>query len=383
MDLTPPPRPPRNPPSGPGTEASRKSPLPLLVTLIGFSLLLAGGVWAFVFLPRWVEDRPRVAALPESSGTEDPTGTANLPATPESSGDGMLEAAPLPPEDPTTARGLQPLEPTPPVTREIAQAPAAQAPIAARTRPAQAAKSPPTPKAPEIDADFAGHMSAGLAALGGEEFADAKAAFERARALDPSSPSVADGLARAAAGLKLQTIASDLQAAATAEQTEAWAEAAARYQAVLKLEPGLDEALRGQQRASTRAVLDGRLAGYLGHSHRLSSQEVLNEAAVTLETALEIEPAGPKLTDQRQRLAKLIDQYSIAIPVTLQSDGETQVVVYRVGNLGAFSQRQIELRPGKYTVVGTRDGYRDVRHTLAVEPGSPAASLRVACEERI
>jgi len=61
----------------------------------------------------------------------------------------------------------------------------------------------------------------------------------------------------------------------------------------------------------------------------------------------------------------------------------TDVVVYRVGRLGAFSRHELNLKPGAYTVVGTRDGYRDVRLRLVVIPGSPPDPLVVRCTERL
>jgi hypothetical protein len=48
-----------------------------------------------------------------------------------------------------------------------------------------------------------------------------------------------------------------------------------------------------------------------------------------------------------------------------------------------FFSRSLELRPGTYTVVGTRRGYRDVRVLLRVKPEVPAEPLVVRCEEEI
>ena len=67
----------------------------------------------------------------------------------------------------------------------------------------------------------------------------------------------------------------------------------------------------------------------------------------------------------------------------LESDGLTEVVIYRVGQYGAFSTRDVELLPGRYTVVGTRDGYRDVRREVVLPPGAPPSPVTVRCEEPI
>ena len=65
----------------------------------------------------------------------------------------------------------------------------------------------------------------------------------------------------------------------------------------------------------------------------------------------------------------------IKIAVDLQSDLQTDVVVYRVGKLGSFETHRLELHPGTYTVVGTRDGYRDVRKRFTLRAGeSPERS---------
>jgi hypothetical protein len=69
--------------------------------------------------------------------------------------------------------------------------------------------------------------------------------------------------------------------------------------------------------------------------------------------------------------------------VQLESDRETEVVVYRVGRLGAFDRFELELRPGTYTAVGTRNGFRDVRREFTVRPGAPAGPFVIRCEEPI
>lgn len=71
------------------------------------------------------------------------------------------------------------------------------------------------------------------------------------------------------------------------------------------------------------------------------------------------------------------------VAVTLRSDGKTDVTVFRVGGLGRFAQHQLELLPGDYVAVGTRDGYRDVRVSFAVRPGAAPAPVTVQCGQAI
>ena len=69
--------------------------------------------------------------------------------------------------------------------------------------------------------------------------------------------------------------------------------------------------------------------------------------------------------------------------VVLESDEKTEVTVFQVAVLGKFERVELALRPGTYTVVGTRRGYRDVRRTLVVRPGQEPAPLLVLCEEKV
>ena len=57
------------------------------------------------------------------------------------------------------------------------------------------------------------------------------------------------------------------------------------------------------------------------------------------------------------------------------------MTIYKVGRLGAFERRELNLRPGRYTIVGSRDGCRDVRKEIVLSPDM--APVAVRCEERI
>jgi len=62
-------------------------------------------------------------------------------------------------------------------------------------------------------------------------------------------------------------------------------------------------------------------------------------------------------------------------------DRITEVSIYRVGKLGTFERHELNLRPGRYTLLGSSDGCRDVRMTIVVEPSM--GPISIVCEERI
>ena len=107
------------------------------------------------------------------------------------------------------------------------------------------------------------------------------------------------------------------------------------------------------------------------------------EAEILLQRAQEIEGPGPRHRVQVASLRRALEEVRTSIPIVLESDGKTEVVVHKVGRLGAFERKNLELRPGTYTVIGKRSGYRDVRRQLVVEPKGPPPPLVVRCEEEI
>jgi hypothetical protein len=71
------------------------------------------------------------------------------------------------------------------------------------------------------------------------------------------------------------------------------------------------------------------------------------------------------------------------VRVRLESDSLTEVSVYRVGRLGRFGTRELSLRPGTYTVTGSRDGYRDERLELVVKPGLEPIRVTIVCKAKV
>ena len=89
------------------------------------------------------------------------------------------------------------------------------------------------------------------------------------------------------------------------------------------------------------------------------------------------------IVTQARPVERLIAGAEKPVRVALASDNQTEVTIYRVGRLGAFEHKDMELLPGRYTVVGVRPGYRDVRRELTLLPGSAAPTLVIRCEEPI
>ncbi len=323
------------------------------------AVMVAGLLGVFIVLPRWQQNR----ALRADSG-------------------GNLRTPEFPPEDVALAAE----RPAPADSSPMLEPSATSSPMPSATPrpvPVGAQTAPPTRPPSDEQQRFIRAMSDGLEALENGQWQAAHDAFERAARLRPGAPEVADGLARARAGKRRQSVADNLRQAGELEKREAWREAERLYQAVLEMDAESAAALAGHDRTRARADLDEKLEFHIANPDRLSTAAVFDDASTCLEEAMDTTPKGPRLEAQISRLEAALERASTPVAVVLESDSLTDVMVYRVGRLGSFTRRELKLKPGAYTVVGSRSGYRDVRLQLVVHPDSPPEPLVVRCTESL
>jgi tetratricopeptide (TPR) repeat protein len=233
------------------------------------------------------------------------------------------------------------------------------------------------------DDNYARAVGSGFAALGAGRLDEAHEAFVKARALKPNGAEAAEGLRRVSAALTARGFASMRQRAVTLEAQERWEEAERVYEDVLAADPSLAFAQEGKARTSSRADLSLRLQQYLDRPDRLSTLSVREDARSLLDTARAQSPQGPVIRSQIARLEILLPSFDKPVRLSLVSDNSTQIVIPSIGSFGTFARRDIELRPGKYTVVGTRNGFRDVRREITIAPGQEMQTIRVTCSDPI
>src|SRR6185503_7091135 len=233
------------------------------------------------------------------------------------------------------------------------------------------------------DAEYERRLSAGFGLLSSEDFGGARREFEAALALKPGSREATDGIVQAEEGAKLAQIKLAEVRALAFERRELWSQAIELYRNVLAGDGTLLFAQEGLERAQQRAGLDAKLVNLIDNPTLLFGDQVLADARALLETAGAETDQGPRLKSQIAKLGELVEMASKPLPVRLESDQLTTVTLYRVGALGAFAAKDLELRPGTYTVIGSRDGYRDVRKTFTVRPGRDLPPISVVCVEPI
>ena len=142
-------------------------------------------------------------------------------------------------------------------------------------------------------------------------------------------------------------------------------------------------ALDGAEKALQRASLLSALDDHIGSKDRLTSPLVAKEVRNLLQEIASLDNPGNKILQRAAFAKKLLELANRPVWVTLQSDGQTEVVIFRVGRYGRFDNKRLELKPGKYTIVASRPGYRDVRKVLMVSVDMASKDIMVRCEEPI
>ncbi len=232
-------------------------------------------------------------------------------------------------------------------------------------------------------AQFQQLISEGLAAFHNKEYQVARKKLIKAKALKPNSLEVLDALSQVDQAMRLARIDTLQKQALAAEQTEDWQSALKSYQAVLDIDKNVQFAGRGKKRAAEQIRIAKRLDFFLAKPDTLASDSQLKNAILLLSEAADVEPQGPKLVDRIKKLDRLVRIAKTPVKITIESDNLTQIAVYRVGKLGRFEVRELELRPGTYTVVGARDGYQDVRQKIVVKSGRQPIRITVKCKVKI
>lgn len=233
------------------------------------------------------------------------------------------------------------------------------------------------------DRDFKQAMGRAYIAIQNNQINEARKQFLAAQKLKPQSSAPATGIEQLNNQQQRSALKRLFDNAKASEAKEQWQAAESYYTKALALDKSLIQAKVGQLRSSARAKLHNQLQAQLEQPLRLHSNNVFNQAQSVLQDARAIKQPGPVLQQQISQLDEMLVLARRPVGVTLRSDNATQVTVYKVGSFGEFSEQHLELIPGRYVAVGSRQGYRDVRKEFTISPSGTRTSVWIQCTEKI
>lgn len=241
--------------------------------------------------------------------------------------------------------------------------------------------------------EFKQAISQVLTLIEKKQYYDARAALKQAEKINSADEIIAELDKVIAEKIKLLTIKQLKKRAGSQEKQEQWKKALKNYltikkydidisgieidirrvSAYIKFNDILDKIILKPQRLNDNLVFEQLKKSLLYVDNKLSKNNYL---LYPLEKTPDI---GKKLITAK----KIMEDAGKIIIVTLNSDKQTDIVIYKVGKFGKLDSKTLYLRTGSYTIVGSRKGYRDYRRKINIMPSQQRVNIEVICSEKI
>lgn len=230
---------------------------------------------------------------------------------------------------------------------------------------------------------FASTARDGMAALAAGNGDSAVELLEKATALMPGDIQTRNALQDARELQRRQWVDRLVATGERELKNRAWLAARDAFEEALDYEPASQAAQDGLSHAQSQIDLEAQLKAILLEAESFERNGELEKALIVLREGRQIADPMGVITEKIKFLEEILAEQSKPQKVTILSDNLTNIQIYHVGNFEPTHQLNLELRPGEYTVVGSRLMYRDVRHTLWVEVGESPEPLEVICKEKL
>ena len=232
-----------------------------------------------------------------------------------------------------------------------------------------------------LEQQFQDLLSKGYSFMSEADFENANLSFQDAKTIYPQSLDVLQAIEVLELNQRLEKISLIQKEATIATTNEMWDLAKVLYEEILALDPNIIEIKKNLQTVNERINLVSNLTLFISSIDKLNDDELYNQAITTLNKAQGVQNKGPKLEQQINDLNRVLKFASIPLDTIFMSDGMTQITIYKLAQLGSFYEKTVSLRPGTYTAIGTRPGYRDVILKFRVEKAGQ--QFMIQCKEMI
>ncbi len=233
------------------------------------------------------------------------------------------------------------------------------------------------------DQQFERLMGKAMEAVHNGQIHKAEALLMDAKRIFPNRPALIELKGKIEAAKDASRLRRLLEKAQRAMDEEEWEKAASLFKKALLIEPGSVTARDGLKSALKLSKLMEKLKRIDKDPFLLGNLAFKKKIKKLIAASISNPDCGPKTRDIIGRARTTLELFDTPKEVHLYSDGKTDVIIYRVGRLGRFHSRLIKLRPGVYTVLGRRPGFRDERAELKVSPFEANTTLTLTCRQRI
>ncbi len=218
-------------------------------------------------------------------------------------------------------------------------------------------------------------------ALSDEDYDHAESLFKSVLANYPDNSAALSGLEETSRSRTVAKIESLLSRAELEEASLDLATALTTYNAVLEINSSVQLAIEGRDRVVEIVTSTQAMKEVQRDPAALSDNDAWNDAKAVLAVAERHRGHSDSFDKLLEEYTKTVNFASAPLTVVILSDNATEITLIKTGRLGAFERHEVALRPGRYELVGSRDGWVDVRKSITVEPNMNP--IHISCEQQI
>jgi len=239
-------------------------------------------------------------------------------------------------------------------------------------------------RAASMRAEFAAAVARAQAALDGGDLPAAAGHIQAASAVLPGHEALQPLRAQLTAAQAAREFKALMALGGNAARQDDWPAAVAHFTRARAIRPNDSAAVAGLNQA--QAVVDAarRVDGYLAQPRRLADRRVVDSANALVAEVESLARQSAKLESSRAELAAAVEAYLAEVEVVVVSDGNSDIEVVGVGQVGKTERRAIKLRPGARVFECSRRGYQSKRVPLDIAPGAAGPfEVTVICDQKI
>lgn len=230
---------------------------------------------------------------------------------------------------------------------------------------------------------FEEQIAAGFTAVRSGKATKARDHFQKAKNIAAGRKELSILMREIASLEKSITIENALARAKSDVRRDDWQNAKVNFGKVLAEAPGNTTAQNGLIKADQILRLHDNFDQFFAAPYRLADSKVKRAAMNILTSAKTTSQYSYSIKTKTDQLELLLTKLSRNISVLITSDTKTHILIRGVGKVGVVAQKEIHLRPGRYTFEGTRDDYKSKLLHVLIPYDKDIFTLFITCDEPI
>ena len=133
-------------------------------------------------------------------------------------------------------------------------------------------------------------------------------------------------------------------------------------------------------------ILEKNFKNYLKNSHRLINEKFENKVLNDLKKSRQYLSMSKNLANNYQKIQKLVKESTKKVAIKIISDNETEIEIRGVGKVGKIDEKILQLLPGKYYIIGKKQGFKNIFYDLDLtnrDIDNNMIELSIICSEFI